>query len=361
MEFVVMYSTLWIVFALGYLILSCEHARESRFIPACMETTPVRTLGDAADDAAIWLDNEQPSKSVVFGTNKQSGLHVYNLDGSEIQFIPLGGTNNVDLRQRFTFPDGSVAPIVAVSTSRASKRDSTIMLLRFDQSSRRLQPEPLARISPAIKTRVGLGVCLHQSDDGTMHLGAIGESRFWQWRLESEPNASIKGELVREVKLSSSAEACVFDDAQKRLYIAEEDLGLWRLAAEPKDGDAMTLVDTVEPTGKLSPDVEGLAVFTRENGTGYIIVSSQGSDSFHIYRREGENEFIGKFRVIGCSYDSVDEVTGTDGIEVSSASLGPNWRKGILVVQDHKNTNPEEPQNFKFVSWGLIEREFKLD
>jgi 3-phytase len=38
------------------------------------ETEPVETGGDAADDPAIWIDPTDPSRSVIIGTQKQSGL-----------------------------------------------------------------------------------------------------------------------------------------------------------------------------------------------------------------------------------------------------------------------------------------------
>ena len=50
-------------------------------INASVETQPVATDGDAADDPAIWLHPSNPERSLVIGTNKQSGLTVYNLRG----------------------------------------------------------------------------------------------------------------------------------------------------------------------------------------------------------------------------------------------------------------------------------------
>jgi 3-phytase len=142
----------------------------------------------------------------------------------------------------------------------------------------------------------------------------------------------------------------VFDDALKRLYIAEEDLGLWQLAADPEDGDSKRLVDVAKPRGGLTADIEGVAIYSREDGTGYLIASSQGDSSFRIYRREGDNAFVGAFRVVGCSDGSVDEVTRTDGIEVTS--LGGRWPEGMLVV--HDDNSPNQPSNFKYVRWGEI-------
>ena len=66
-----------------------------------VETTPMETGGDAADDPAIWIDPADPARSVVIGTQKQSGLYVYGLDGKVIQYLPDGRMNNVDLRGDF--------------------------------------------------------------------------------------------------------------------------------------------------------------------------------------------------------------------------------------------------------------------
>ena len=41
-----------------------------------METAPVPSSGDAADDPAIWIHPNQPADSVILGTDKQDGLVV---------------------------------------------------------------------------------------------------------------------------------------------------------------------------------------------------------------------------------------------------------------------------------------------
>lgn len=64
---------------------------------ATVETTPVETGGDAADDPAIWIDPVDPSRSVIIATQKQSGLYVYDLSGKMLQFLADGRMNNVDL------------------------------------------------------------------------------------------------------------------------------------------------------------------------------------------------------------------------------------------------------------------------
>jgi 3-phytase len=49
----------------------------------------------------------------------------------------------------------------------------------------------------------------------------------------------------------------------------------------------------------------------------------------------------------------VDDVSDTDGVEVTAVSL-PGYPQGLLVVQDGYNRKPSANQNFKLVSWGDV-------
>ena len=59
---------------------------------------PVPSRGDAADDPAIWIHPDAPEQSLVVGTDKRSGLLVYDLSGNQLQHLVAGNLNNVDLR-----------------------------------------------------------------------------------------------------------------------------------------------------------------------------------------------------------------------------------------------------------------------
>ena len=70
---------------------------------ARIQTDPVPTDGDAADDPAIWIHPVDPAKSLVFGTDKKGGLHSYSLDGRERQLVSPGcRPNNVDILYGFS-------------------------------------------------------------------------------------------------------------------------------------------------------------------------------------------------------------------------------------------------------------------
>ena len=82
-----------------------------------------------------------------------------------------------------------------------------------------------------------------------------------------------------------------------------------------------------------------------------MIASSQGDNSFNLYNRQNPYNYIGSFK-IGHSL-GIDNVSDTDGIDVTNINLGTNYKKGLFVVQDGTNDGAEivERQNFKYVSF----------
>jgi 3-phytase len=322
-------------------------------ISSCVQSDVVRSKGDAADDAAVWVNPADAASSVVIGTDKKAGLHVYDLAGRELQFLPLGETNNVDLRSDFPFRQGP-APIVATT----NRTTGSVMLLRFDAGSQRINPEPVAKIPHHPKT---YGVCLYRAPDGAVHVGAtVDGGPFSQWRLEVSSSGEIVSKLIRNLEFASPAEGCVFDDQLGRLYVAEEGRGIWRFPADPMRGNDGILIDEVSALRGFPADVEGVDLYALDGGNGYLIASNQGNSTFRVYERGGDNKYIGRFRVTGCADGSGDEVTDTDGLAAVSDPLGPAWPAGLLVVQNHRDKGRDGRQNFRYVSWADVARKMKL-
>jgi len=171
-----------------------------------------------------------------------------------------------------------------------------------------------------------------------------------QWRLHDNGLGFVDATLVRSFSVGSQTEGMVADDELGWLYIGEEDVGIWRYGAEPGSGTERTLVDTTDIAGHLTADVEGLTIYYTADGGGYLIASSQGSNSFVIYRRQPDNEYVMTFVIAAGT--SIDAVTGTDGIDVINVSLGPVAPAGLFVAQD--GFNSPENQNFKLVPWDAI-------
>jgi 3-phytase len=154
--------------------------------------------------------------------------------------------------------------------------------------------------------------------------------------------------------VGSQAEGCAADDELGALYVAEEDVALWRYDAAPEGGAQRRLVAAVASLSALHDDLEGVAIYYGANGAGHLIVSSQGNDSYAVFDREGENPYVGSFVVVADTASGVDGTAETDGVDVISTPLGPDFPAGLFVAQDGRNLMPEENQNFKLVSWSEI-------
>ena len=151
-------------------------------------------------------------------------------------------------------------------------------------------------------------------------------------------------------QLGSQPEACAVDDEAKSLFVGEEAKGVWRFDAEPSvtsgPGWEGVLIASTDPGGHLVRDVEGVAIAKTSATGGYIFVSNQGVDTYSVFTREAPYSYVKTFKVergAAC----VDNVTGSDGIEVNTANLGPAFPHGVFVTQD--DFNEGENQNFKLV------------
>jgi len=314
-----------------------------------VETDPVDDYGDAADDPAIWVHPTDPAQSVIIGAQKKRGLYVYDLSGKTLQVVSDGRMNNVDLRHGFTL-GGSAVAIVAAS----NRTDKTLALYKVDPTSRRLSNIAAGSIPTGFDDPYGL--CMYRSPktaDFYVFMNNSDGGVYKQWRLREE-GGRVAAEVVREFTVGTQAEGCAADDETGALYIAEEDVGLWRYEAEPTGADRRVALDDTTKKGHLKADVEGIAIYYGEGGKGYVIVSNQGDDNYAVYRREDGNEFLGHFAIIANPEAGIDGASETDGLDVISTPLGPAFPYGVLVVQDGRNISPAARQNFKLVPWERV-------
>ena len=107
-------------------------------------------------------------------------------------------------------------------------------------------------------------------------------------------------------------------------------------------------------------DIEGLAIYDGAQGR-YLVLSSQGNDSYVILDAAAPYAVRGAFRVGLNAQLGIDGVSETDGLEVTSVNLGGPWTDGMLVVQDGRKRMPEANQNFKYVPWTVIAQALGLD
>ncbi|MCC6795921.1 MAG: phytase [Candidatus Hydrogenedentes bacterium] len=315
-------------------------------VQPALETEPVPHGDDAADDACFWVHPDNPELSLIVGTDKEGGLAVYGLDGKQRQYLPDGKMNNVDIRYGFSLA-GSPQEIV-ISSNRS---DMSLSVYRVDPAS--LTLVSAGKIVTGMK--LVYGFCMYRSAKTGAYFAFVNseDGEVQQWKL-NESQGKIGGELVRSFDVGIQTEGCVADDDTGVFYIGEEEKGIWRYGAEPDAGTDRELVDSVKPDGRLTADVEGLSIYYASATKGYLVASSQGDSTFAVYERDGNNKFLGFFQI--GKANSIDPVTGTDGIDVISAALGKGFTEGAFIAQD--DTNDGANQNFKLVPWQSIANAF---
>jgi 3-phytase len=316
-------------------------------LPA-VETTNSHHAGDTADDTCIWINPMDKKQSLILGDDKYGGLCVWNLDGTENQYLDEGTyLNNLDIRYNFQYGNQVIALIGAVN--------ETDHRLNF------YKVNPVTRVvknigSIELTMENPYGGCMYHNQDSDKFYFFVNwkDGTVQQWELDGTSGA-ISGNLVRTFYVGSQVEGCVADDQLGDFYIGEEEAGLWKYNAEPNGKDERVLVDSVEE-GNITADVEGVTLYYGDDEEGYVICSSQGNSTFQVYDRKS-NEYIDSF-TIGAT-DTIDETTETDGCDVSNVDLGGLFSKGVFLAHDHSNDDTEY-SNIKLVQWKEIAKKLKL-
>jgi 3-phytase len=312
-----------------------------------VETRPVAQPGDSADDPAFWINPLDHSRSRVFVTDKKRGLLSYDLRGREQQFLPVGRINNVDVRQQIQLNGRSID--LALATQRD---ENTLVVFDIDADG---NLHDAAHIPTTQKNIYGL--CLYQPPKGGLEVFVNDKSGTYVQYAITLDGDGYAGTELRRFTMQGLAEGCVVDDRRQRLFIAEEEHGIWTL---PADATIAAQPRSVLPVGQhLTADVEGLAIYHGRQA-GYLLASSQGDSSFAVLDAEPPYAYRGLFRIGINVEQGIDGVSDTDGLEATAVDFGGANREGMLIVQDGYNQLPDEAQNFKYIPWRDIARALHL-
>mgnify|MGYP001549631721 CR=1 FL=1 len=377
-------------------------------IKAVAETTPIPAGKESSDDVAIWLNPKNPDQSRIIGVSKnkkkrggQSGVGLYRMDGTEMQFILHDRLNNVDLRYNFPYKGGHI-DIVA-----ASNRDKrAITLLSVNENRLELLADvKLTNAKGQHIVEEPYGFCLsldkkvehklyafspmkngliyqHQiiEEAGLLKakfLRIIDSSKYLSREVDQHliavtvketiyeevlPKAALVAEVIEELEERFQLEGCVADDELGFLYYGMENLGVWKIRIDPRFRQKAILIARVakaksEPGARdfapgvprLVNDIEGLAMHYGPSGKGALLVSIQGLDEYAFLDRN-THEYLGSFKL---RLSDKDPVTETDGLDLLSSPVGSSFPEGVLVVHDHHNTNDAGELlngNYKIVS-----------
>ena len=317
-------------------------------VKPAVQTEVVMSQGDAADDPAIWVHPQTPALSRVLGTNKQQGLEVYDLQGKRVQHLPVGRLNNVDVRPGFELGGRTVD--LAVATNRDH---NSLSVFSIDRATGTLQEA--GEIATPVTDIYGL--CLFKAPSGEIYSFANDkDGTFVQHRLYTKGD-KVEGELVRQFKVATQPEGCVADDRNQRLFLGEEDVAVW--AVDARSDQPATLTSVIKVGGPVHDDIEGMGLYQTEKDN-YLVISSQGNDSYVVVDAEPPYALRGAFRVGVNAAAGIDGASETDGLEVTAANLGGAWSKGMLVVQDGRKRMPEQAQNFKYIPWSEVAKALRL-
>jgi len=269
-------------------------------------TLPTSQRADA-DDPAIYVNSQDPSKSIILTAVKNAGLRVYDLTGKLLQEINPGSIryNNIDLQYGFTL--GGQKIDIAVASDR--QNDKLVIfkinpqgtggnyLENITDSSVTTLFQGLPFVAPySSSSRSAYGITIYRSlatKDYYVFASRRQTGDVAQFKLIDKGNGKVGYERVREFTIpapsdstrSAQTEGMVADQEMGFVYIGQEDVGIWKFDAEPNGSNVGKLVDKVKFEGgqNLTDDAEGLTIYYGKNGTGYLLASSQGDNSFAVY------------------------------------------------------------------------------
>lgn len=316
-------------------------------VQSVIATDPV---SEDPDDPAVWVNAADPAASLILGTNKipapRGALVVFGLDGKTRQTIEgIDRPNNVDVE--YGLPLHGKPTDVAVLTERLHQR-----LRVFAVAAGGVTEIGSGGGIPVFEGQQGeaaapMGIALFKRPKDGAIFAIVGRKTgpalgyLWQYRLTDDGAGRVKGTKVREFGAFSGSgeiEAITVDDALGYVYYADEGNGIHKWHADPDHPDAARELAHFGQTG-FHADREGIAMYARPDGTGYILCTDQveNNSRYLVFRREGApgrpHDHSEVVKVVTGGADS------TDGLEVTSVALGPKFPRGLMAAMNSKARN----------------------
>jgi len=345
---------------LGTLLVACSPGENKKAITSKVtfpvhDTIPLKpvivtdtTIHDT-DDPAIWVNPNDPSKSLVLGTdkNEDGAVYVYDLTGKIDQKRTVRGLkrpNNMDVEYGLEL--GGKKVDIAVVSERLTHKVRVFSLPD-------MQPIDNGGF-PAFEDENGeefrdlMGISCYKNKKGQIYV-IVGRKNgptngyLWQYLLE-EKKGKLTFTLVRKFGKYSGKneiESIAVDDELGYVYYSDETVGVRKYYADPSRGNKeLALFAT---TG-FKEDHEGISIYNLNDKEGYILVSDQQNNTFHIFPREGTTGKPHDHPLLKTIRVSTNE---SDGSEVCALPLGKQFPKGLFVAMSDNKT-------FQFYSWEAI-------
>lgn len=346
---------------LGTVLTACSSGEKEETVPAKVtfpvhDSIPLKpivvtdTSIHDTDDPAIWVNPKDPSQSLILGTDKDEdgAVYVYNLDGKIDQKRTVRGLkrpNNIDVEYGLKL--GAKKVDIAVVSERLTHKVRIFSLPD-------MQPIDQGGF-PAFEGETGeefrdlMGISCYKNKKGQIYVivgrknGPTDGSYLWQYLLE-EKAGELTFNLVRKFGKYSGKneiESIAVDDQLGYVYYSDETVGVRKYYADPSKGNKeLALFAT---TG-FKDDHEGISIYNLNDREGYILVSDQERNSFHIFPREGTSGKPHNHPLLKTVRVSTNN---SDGSEVCALPLGKRFPKGLFVAMSDNKT-------FQFYAWEAI-------
>ncbi len=327
-----------------------------------------------ADDIAFWIHPTDVSKSMIIATQKNAGYSVYDTEGNTlIDALPGDNRyNNVDVMYNFPL-NGSLADIV-LFTDRNRNRFAIYKIQESEPYIVNItDPENSEELFDAKKvgedTAYGEGV--YKSPVSEKYFAFATQNNTWnaaQFELVAN-GGKIGWTKVRSITLEADdndkhAEGIVVDQEYGKVYIAQEEVGIYTFDAEP-DAEhtniSLTDADLLIKEGDycMTEDLEGLTLYYKDNGEGYLFISSQGNNIYGVFNRTDvatKNSFVTSFAIVD-NMNGIDGAQHTDSLDVTNICISDLFPHGAFIVQDGTDIESDPTDigtNFKWISWEKI-------
>lgn len=330
-----------IILVITLVVVGCGSKLPEIIATIVTEQTPHDT-----DDPAIWVNAENPSESIVFGTDKNTdgGVYAFDLNGKIIESKSIKNIkrpNNVDVEYGFKLTDSTETDIIAFSER---ERQQFRVFSVPDMNPLDNGGFKVFEGETELEYNLPMGIALYKSPKTRAVYAIVGRKSgpktgyLHQYELVSD-SLGVHANLVRKFGAFSGKkeiEAIAVDNENGIVYFSDEGHCIRKYYAEPSMGD-----EEISCFGGeyFKEDIEGIAI-AKYADKGFLIVSNQQAHSFNIFDLE-TNAFIKELNL---------GTIETDGCEVTTSNLGNQFPNGLFVSMNND-------RNFYFHDLALLKLE----
>lgn len=303
-----------------------------------------------SDDPAIWINKADPKQSLILGTDKMEqnlgGLYAFDLTGKlDTAVLGIDRPNNVDLAYGFVLNEDTIDIAVVTERMKAQVRVLSIPSMELVDGGGISVFE-----DDSANAVMGVAIYKRPSDNTFFMMVSRKENPdndndyLYQYKLIAEAG-KVKGELVRKfgnISPDSEIEAIAVDNELGYVYYSDEGYGIRKYYADPVKGDEEIAVFGLD---NFTEDREGISIYKTDDSNGYLLISDQQANAFHVYPREGLDGDPHTHPLL--KQISVQAVS-SDGSEVTSVALNDDFKRGMFVAMSDNKT-------FEIYSWDQLD------